>query len=355
MQSNLAELTRERGAEFADYDAWQMPAHYGDPGAEYSAAHATAILRDTSHLSRFRIAGADHLSFLHRMSTNHFEGLEDSAGFEAVFPDNRGRILECGAFYRRGDTTLAVLSPPARQSLPSWLDRYIFAEDIALQDLAEETAMVEICGPQATSIVASVLGKNPGDVADYHLLDHGAENDLWCMRLDHLGHAGLRLVGPVEPVRDLWKQLLDAGALPCGEQSWDVLRVEAGLPAHGRELTEEHNPWEANLTHAIHMDKGCYIGQEVIARLDTYEKVKQHLMGLHLPAGSRPDPGTQFRDDNREVGKITSVVHSPRLDRKIALAYVRNAFCAPGTHLQFSDNGTSHIAEVVALPFVQEA
>ena len=111
-------------------------------------------------------------------------------------------------------------------------------------------------------------------------------------------------------------------------------------------MTEDYNPWEAGLGRAIHMDKGCYIGQEVIARLDTYDKIKQHLVGLRLPAGDLPAPGQPLRDDRREVGRITSTADSPTLG-PIALAYVRRDACDAGTELAL-DQGR---ATVVTLPF----
>ena len=350
-QSKFISPTANQAAELISCDDWQMPAHYGDPAAEYSAARQGAAVRDASHLSRVHITGADHLSFLHRVSTNHFEELEDGSGFEAVFPDNKGRILELGAFYHRGEATLAVLSPPARHTLLEWLDRYIFAEKITLQDITEESALLELCGPQAAALTSAVLENDLEAVANHHLLGGLNMEAVWCMRLDRLGHPGLRLAGPVETVQDIRKKLLDAGAAPCGEQTWETLRVEAGLPAPGRELTPDHNPWEAGLDAAIHMNKGCYIGQEVIARLDTYDKVKQHLTGLYLPADLLPQTGTQLLVEQRDAGKITSAVHSSRLNRNIALAYVRNAFIAAGTELQFSLDGSTHTAQVVDLPF----
>ena len=124
------------------------------------------------------------------------------------------------------------------------------------------------------------------------------------------------------------------------------MRVEQGRPRLGRELTQSYNPWEAGLDRAIHLDKGCYIGQEVIARLDTYDKVKQHLVGLRLSTAELLATEQPLRDGGREVGRITSAVHSPRFG-PIALAYVRRRACAVGTVL---DVGEAR-ATVVALPF----
>ena len=153
----------------------------------------------------------------------------------------------------------------------------------------------------------------------------------------------------------MWEELQTGGALPIGEDGWETLRIEAGQPVLDRELTEEYNPWEANLGHAIHPDKGCYIGQEVIARLNTYDKVRQHLMGLRLPPGRTPAPRTPIRVGHRAAGKITSAVYSPHLKNNIALAYVRRAFCSPGTEVEYDFDGCVQKAEVTALPFARSA
>ena len=121
----------------------------------------------------------------------------------------------------------------------------------------------------------------------------------------------------------------------------------------GAELTEDHNPWEAGLDKAIHLDKGCYLGQEVIARLDTYDKVKQRLVGLRMPATLRIDGSSRLVSrDGRKAGEITSTAFSPTLGSRISLAYIRNQFCAPGTELAFEDEkGTPYIVTVSELPF----
>jgi len=361
LESTLSALTRARGAEFSEFSGWQIPAHYGDTDAEAQAAHQTAVLRDASHWGRLLIDGADHLDFLHRMTTNQFESLEPGAGLRAVFPDNRARILDLGTFYRRSDATLAVLSPQAAESILSWLDRYLFAEKVELREVTGESAMIELAGPETIRITAESLDVDLSSVPPDHLLE--SPKNLWLARLDRCGHPGLRAVGNPDVIGELWEKLEGAGASPAGELAWEILRVEDGLPAYGRELTDEHNPWEAGLNDAIHMNKGCYIGQEVIARLDSYDKVKQHLVGLRWTGGPLPSPnsGAEGREphrgsasltiDGKVVGGITSVVHSPHLNQNIGLAYVRRAHCESGTRLTFSVDATEQVVEVADLPF----
>ena len=310
---------------------------------EYHAAHSGAALRDAQASFRLYMRGADHLDFLHRMTSNDFHNLQLGHGLEAVFIEQRARILDLATCYRGPDATALILSPDSRPSIPAWLDRFIFAEALELADRTDETAMFELIGPQAPQLVTHTLNADLSKLQDHQLLDSQVADGLWLARTTG---PGLRAFGPPDAVKNLWQHFAAAGARPIGSETWEILRVEQGLPLLGRELTQDYNPWEAGLGRAIHLDKGCYIGQEVIARLDTYDKVKQHLVGLRLSAAELPPTGQPLRDGTREVGRITSAVHSPTFG-PIALAYVRRSACAEGTAL---DTGGAQ-ATVVSLPF----
>lgn len=315
-------------------------AHYD----EYHAARTSAALRDAQASFRLYMCGADHLDFLHRMTSNDFHNLQIGYGLETVFIEQRARILDLATCYRGPDATALILSPDSRAAIPAWLDRFIFTETLELTDQTDETAMFELVGPHAAQLVTRVLNANLATFQDHQLLDSQVADDLWLART---AGPGLRTFGPPDAVKDLWQRLATAGARPIDSKTWEILRVEQGLPLLGRELTQNYNPWEAGLGRAIHLDKGCYIGQEVIARLDTYDKVKQHLVGLRLSVAELPPTGQPLRDGTREVGRITSAVHSPSLG-PIALAYVRRSACAEGTAL---DAGGPQ-ATVVSLPFL---
>ena len=314
---------------------------------EYHTAHTGAALRDAQASFRLYMRGADHLDFLHRMTSNDFRNLQIGHGLEAVFIEQRARILDLAICYRGPDTTALILSPDSRTAIPDWLDRFIFAEALELADRTDETAMFELIGPQAAQLVTHVLNADLSRLQDHQLLDPQVADDLWLART---AGPGLRAFGPLATVEDLCQRLATAGARPIGAATWEILRIEQGLPLLGRELTQDYNPWEAGLGRAIHPDKGCYIGQEVIARLDTYDKVKQHLVGLRLSADELPAMGQPLRDGVREIGRITSTVCSPNLG-PIALAYVRRSACAEGTVLDL--DGAQ--ATVASLPFSHES
>ncbi len=314
-------------------------AHYD----EYHAARTSAALRDAQASFHLYMRGADHLDFLHRMTSNDFHNLQIGHGLETVFIEQRARILDLATCYRGPDATALILSPDSRATIPAWLDRFIFAEALELADRTDETAMFELVGPHVAELVTRVLNANLATFQDHQLLDSQVADGLWLART---AGPGLRAFGPPDVVKALWQRLAAAGASPIGAATWEILRVEQGLPLLGRELTQNYNPWEAGLGRAIHLDKGCYIGQEVIARLDTYDKVKQHLVGLRLFTAKLPPTGQPLRDGAREVGRITSAVHSPSLG-PIALAYVRRSACVEGTVLDADEAQ----ATVVSLPF----
>lgn len=309
---------------------------------EYQAARAGVALHEQASF-RLDMRGADHLDFLHRMTSNDFHNLQIGHGLEAVFIEHRARILDLATCYRGPDATALILSPDSRTAIPAWLDRFIFAEALEWADRTDETALFELVGPHAAPLVARVLAADLTELQDHQLLDPQVADGLWLART---AGPGLRAFGPPAAIEALWQRLAAAGARPIGAATGEILRVEQGRPRLGRELTQSYNPWEAGLDRAIHLDKGCYIGQEVIARLDTYDKVKQHLVGLRLSTAELPAIEQPLRDGGREVGRITSAVHSPRFG-PIALAYVRRRACTTGTVL---DAGGAR-ATVVALPF----
>ena len=350
MKSPLFELTKSSGATFMQSGDWELPRFYSGIPEEYESALSGVVVRDVSPRSRLRFSGDDHLDFLQRMTTNDFSGAPPGAGFRAVFTDSRGRIVEIGTFYRDETGTLAVLGTGASQSLQEWLDRYIFAEKIEMKDMSQDSAMIEIVGGGAIDLADEIFSVDLNAHSTHEQVTLGPQSGLAAARIDMGTSIGLRVWGAVGDVENAWQSALGGGATPCGEEAFSIHRIEAGIPLQDRELTEDYNPWEAGLADAIDLNKGCYIGQEVIARLDTYDKVKQHLSGLRLASGALPEPGAALSAGPRQAGTITSVAESPRFGN-IALGYVRNAHREAETELEYLVEGNQMEARVTALPF----
>ena len=261
-----------------------------------------------------------------------------------VLTTDIGRVLELITVVRRSATESLVLTGAgAEESVVDWLDRYNFGEDCELAMSTGDSAQITISGPGAAGL--GIPLPEPGRVITA---------DIGGVTVEIVQVIGLSsgtyevLVGHDEQAGDVWDALIAAGATPVGEDAFDVVRVERGIPTSPYELSDRVNPLEAGLEPYVSFSKGCYMGQEVIARLDTYDKLQRRLVGLLSATSSAPLPaGSSLRSGDRAVGEVTSAVDSPTLGRAIALAYVRKGHAEPGTTLD-SDAG---IVEVVELPF----
>lgn len=275
------------------------------------------------------------------MSTNDVLAASVGESVATVFCDHRGRIVEHAHLCRTADDESFAFVSDA-PGLLAWLERYHFSERIEWEDLTSATIQLELVGPDAAAICRSALSIDLDGLPTSGV--RTAPDAGSVLRMGPVAAPEARLWGPTSPMESLKQQLLGHGVLEIDDHTWQILRVERGEAIAGAELSLDHNPWEAGLYGAIHKDKGCYLGQEVIARLDTYQKVKQQLVGLRL--GAVADPGTEVRVEGTTVGSVTSAVHSPRWG-PLALAYVRTAHCAPGTIVEVA--GVD--AAVAALPF----
>ncbi len=289
----------------------------------YSAAQSAAVWRDLSHFGRFRFAGADAATLLHHLTTNNIKALKPGAAAEAVLINHKARVLDWLTILRRDSDFLVITSPNRRAILKAHAEKFIlFRQDVTIEDITDSTNLWGVFGPQA----AAAIGAN-----DAHFATR---------RLPGGGFFVLDGTSSPEPL--------------CDDETYNLLRVEAGLPVAGLELTESINPWESGLDFAISLDKGCYNGQEVIARLHTYKKIKQGLMGLKLeraiPMAQLANAPVKLQANGRDAGFITSSVLSPRFG-PIALGFVRGDWQAPGQELTAQAPDGAQTATVCELPF----
>ncbi len=329
--ASLREAQLSAGAAFHPGEGGlPLPAHFGDAAREYRAARQAAALLDRSAFGRLRITGADALDLLNRLSTNKLVDVQPGRGAATVLTTNKGRVIDLLIVANLGEELLVITGPGSQARVAEWIDTYTFGEDIAVEDATHSHAMLSVTGPHAAALLGDAAsGLDPFDFAELELEGRRAS----VIRTDTLGIDGFDVVTPAEHAAAVWLALADRGAVPIGALAAETLRVEQGVPGCGRELSEDYNPLEAGLLPFISFDKGCYIGQEVVVRLNTYRKVQKRLMGVALD-GEKPDADARLTADDRDVGFITSVVDSPALGRPLALAYVRTSHAEPGLTVQ---------------------
>jgi folate-binding protein YgfZ len=353
MSDALRQSWERCGAQLAT--ATSRPRHYGDPAAELRAALAACVLADGSNLARLVATGPDYLDLLHRLSTGDVVALGPGQGRPTILTTPKGRIVERLFLHHLGERgVLSVGGPGSGPRVLEHLARYTFAERTELAEVTGETFQFLLVGPGAARAL-DAIGLEPPD--PFHVR-HGSVRgvDVSLLGQDGLSGDGYSVYGPTARAVEVWEALLDgvrrAGGRPAGDEPLEARRVLCGLPAAGHELTEEHNPLEAGQRDAVSFSKGCYVGQEVVARLRTYDKVARVLVGLELQAGVElPAIGTRLFDESRAVGELTSVVVAPGRDVPIGLGYVKRDSLRRDLSLRLGRSDGDMIARVIELPF----
>jgi len=339
-RSALHPLAAACGATFHERHGWELPLVYSDKSAEYLAATTAVAMHDASYAGRLKATGADGLDLLNRLSTNKVVDLE---------PDQGAPTILIGVF-NVGDYVLIVTSPGTQQQVIDWLDKYTIMEDLSVEDITSDTTMLSVLGPSSLATLEEVSGSVLGEVQPYHslLIEAGGHR----VRIIHhpLGELSrFDLLFAPEAASDIWQHLLALGITPVGVEAFDAVRVAYAVPALGQEMGDSYNPLEAGLIGSIDFAKGCYIGQEVIARLDTYQKVQKHLVRLQFSPEAAVSEGASLIHNGQTVGSVTSVTTIPTGGGIIGLGYVRKASAAVGARLELAEPAAGW-AEIQDLP-----
>ncbi len=306
------------------------------------ATETGVAICDRSLWGRIKLSDDDRVRFLHNQSTNDIQQLKPNQGCDTVFVTSTARTIDLVTVYAMEDALLLLISPNRRQFLMEWLDRYIFfADKVQLSDITDATASFSLIGPESDKIVeqlgvADIIGQPYGN--------HINIGEMIVAVGSSLASPGYTLILPIAEKEVVRSKILAAGAVPMSDRDWEMLRILQGRPSPEKELTDDYNPLETGLWQAISFSKGCYIGQETIARLNTYKGVKQYLWGVRLSAAV--EPGTIITLKNEKIGKITSITET--VDGYFGLGYIRSK--AGGAGLQVKVGEAE--GEVVEVPFV---
>ncbi|HTS80955.1 MAG TPA: glycine cleavage T C-terminal barrel domain-containing protein [Myxococcaceae bacterium] len=312
---------------------------------EDRALRTGAGLFDASAREVVRVTGPDRVSFLQGMVTQDVEGLPEGSVADAALLTARGAMVADARVVKRADDLLLLTEPGYGPVVLAALERYLISEDAELSDATASFGQLSLVGPGGEALASRVLGLGPPSVAALRAFDAAGVTG-WALP-QGLQLPGVDLLLPVDALGGVFDRLREGGATPVGLAALEVLRVEQGTPRFGADMDERTIPLEANLQRALHYQKGCYIGQEVIARATFRGHVNRHLVGLRF-AGAPPPPRTELFTGDRRVGWVTSALQSPRLG-PIGLGYVHRDVDAPGTELGLAAGGGK--ATVAALPF----
>ena len=340
-RSALHQIAAAAGSDFQESYGWELPTVYSDAAAEYLAATSGAAIYDASYTGRLKATGEDGLDLLNRLSTNKVIDLQPGEGTPTILTTDRGRILDLITVLNAGDHLLLLTSPGTQQPVIQWLDKYTIMEELTVEDISESTAMLAVWGPGALGSLETAVGPGLAELPLYHSVEMPLEGTMVRVVSTRISELpGYYVIASSEAAPAVWQTIVEAGARPIGTEAYEAARINYSLPVHGREMGDDYNPLEAGLIGSIDFAKGCYIGQEVIARLDTYRKVQKYLVKLAFEPGASASPGTSLMQDGHVVGKATSVATIPTTSDVIGLAYVRTKNAVPGARLELEPPAT---------------
>ncbi|HUM01739.1 MAG TPA: glycine cleavage T C-terminal barrel domain-containing protein [Thermoanaerobaculia bacterium] len=307
-----------------------------------------ALLFDLTGRAEIAVTGRDRAEFLHGLVTNEVKKLRPGEGCAAALLTPRGKMLADVTLLCAPEELIVDADPELARTLDGHLRKYVFFQQVALENRTGITGVLHIEGRGAGPILAKLVGQDGPSEPHASVVSAIGR----AVRESRGGFEGYDLRVRRAEVASVRSAFVDAGALPAEPDVLEAARIEAGIPRWGADLTEDVLPDEAGLPARgyVSYTKGCYIGQETVARIKTYGHVNRRLVGLLLPAGDVPPRGAEIRKGILKVGAVTSAVRSERLDRAVALAYVHRDHVAPGTSLTVLCPGGPADAVVVSFP-----
>lgn len=322
----------ERGGRTVEGQS--SPDSFGNPHAEYSWIQTEAIMCDRSDLAWIELTGRDRAKFLHNFCTQEIRGLVAGQGAEAFVTTVQAKVLAHIHVFVGNESLWMVTVESARERLLSHLRKYQITEDVEFHDHSDRLGTLFVSGPDADDRLASlrIPAASLGDHNHFWtdavaVADRGAaaSQPMHVTRVDLLGQAGYLLAVDRSLIRAVVDRLIQSGIHPVGDAAFEAARIEACMPWYGRDISDANLAQEVHRTkQAICFTKGCYLGQEPIARIDALGHVNQVLRGVRLKQGPVPAPGSLiYAGGDTPAGKITSAAISFADDLPVALAYMR--------------------------------
>jgi folate-binding protein YgfZ len=343
-------------AAFAERFGVMLPEHFGNPEAEYRTVREAAGLVDLSFRGLLCLEGSERLRWLNGQITQDVKALRPGQGVRAAALTVKGRILADLVVLGRPDAVWIDLPRQRAEVVREAFDRHIIADDVRVTDASSRLARLAVLGPEAPARLAGILGDSAAALPPYaHIDGELAGSPVTVLASRRLRSPGFDLFLPAEAAGAVWQALAAGGLAPVGMAALEVLRIEAGWPWQGPDFGEEQLLMEALTADRVSFTKGCYLGQEVVIRIEHQGHLNKRLCGLVVTGDAVPPVGATLHSGERAVGSLTSAAWSPALRRPIALGYVRRESWDPGTALRVAWEGGEAEAAVAALPFVSEA
>lgn len=336
---NLTDFLQSHGGRPDENETDVRIADFGDPAAEYAAAHDSAALFVRDDLGLLELTGGDRAKFLHNFCTNDIKRLQPGEGCEAFACNVKGRILAHIFVAVRDDRLWIVTDRNRVEFLARHLDRYLITEDVSIADRSNQFVCLMVCGPAASAALKEAFDVPlPEREGDNVVVETGGD-ELLIARWDAWNIPAAMLLVPTDAATSFWPKLRHGRVRAAGTAVEEALRIEACFPKYGVDVSDEHLAQETNRTaRAISFTKGCYLGQEPIARIDAIGHVNRQLCGVRFPSATGVTAGAELVDpsDGTPAGRLSSAALVPATGVTAALAMLNSKLAAEGSAVRLS-------------------
>ncbi len=338
MKTPLHSIHKKLGARFTEFHGWEMPIQYSSIVEEVKAVRDGVGVFDISHMGRFFVSGKGVLDTLQNLTTNDLKKLSPGRVQYNLFTNERGGVKDDVTIYMFGEDRFFIcVNAGNRGKIKEWLGKFT-----AVEDVSDRTVQIALQGKESERVLAKFF-----DVSDLRYYRFKVFGNTIVSRTGYTGEDGFEIYAPVEEGRDLFNELLKE-AVPCGLGARDVLRIEAGFPLYGHEISEDITPLEANLDRFVDLSKD-FLGKEAMLS----KGVKRKLFGLELTTKGVPREGYRIYKGEEEVGVVSSGTFSPTLGKGIALCFVDVKHRSEGNEVDLEIRGKRIRAVLRSYPFVK--
>ncbi len=354
----LYAFAQELKARFTGFGGWDMPVQFSGITAEHEAVRNKAGIFDISHMGKFTLEGKDLVSQLQKLAPSDFSRLQSGQAQYSVLLNSQGGIIDDIIFYYQGETTtreqrgVLIVNAATCAKDKEWLLNNLDTNQIKFQDVSSQKVLIALQGPSSVALLQLFVNQDLSSIKAFgHIEASILDQPAFIARTGYTGEDGFEIMLDPDIGAQLWQNLIQAGAAPCGLGARDTLRLEAAMALYGQDIDDTTTPLEAGLGWLVHLDtKGDFIGRSVLEQQKA-EGVKRRLVGLQMQGRNIARHAYQVLSEGKIVGEITSGTLSPTLGYPIALAYVPTELSSIGQTLNVDIRGKTYPAVVVKRPF----
>lgn len=351
---------QNQNVKLVDFGGWAMPMQFSGIIKEHQAVRNDVGIFDCSHMGEIEVTGSDSEGYLNRLASNNIAKMTDnSVQYNVLCSENGGAVDDVMIYRFNASKYWVVCNASNTEKVWNWMQTNQKNEEIELKNISSDIGLIAVQGPTAQSVLQKITSVDLEEIKRHRFenkIEINGRNNTMISRTGYTGEDGFELYLPAAETEQIWQLLLELGAVPCGLGSRDTLRLEAGLPLYGQDMSEEISPIMVGVGFAVKTKKSCsFIGQEAL-KVQREEGVAQKVVAFEMLERGIPRHDYQvLAEDGTEIGIVTSGTQSPSLQKGIGMALIAVEYSEVGTQIQIVARNKQIPAKIVNKPFYKKA